>query len=555
MGYTVKDLLESKKFSEMQLISDETGVNREIVGARIIEVPDMENFLKGGELLLTIMKAYDNTDEPAFLHHLEELDKKQISGFVVKDPKRTEHSKKLFEVLLQFSKERHLPVMEIPGDLYFWGIIKHIILQLYDIETAELLYFKMTHDNLSNILLNVADSREAIESVLFMTDTMLGNPVSLWNGDGECLFTSNSDKIWGSILNQNISEYKPNIITKYQYWCRRRKDVDYVEYIKKLDVFQRREIYLVISEKHEPLKELDFIALENIIITLQNSLMRLIIEEDLEKRYRRDLEYRLLNGSLSNDEEKEVAGILHFEDTDKFQVVTFRMETLENSETFSNAQIKETEQVEKELLKHLPKGYIFSQTNQIVYIHKVAEQENGLEFRKKLEELQLTIQEYLIRKKVEVNFLVGIGKIVTGYHPLKESFKSSKIALNYIKIIRRIVGDEDKAIIDSSKIGFFYHVMEKMKDKSELRGFIPESLNKLYQYDVQKNGELINTLECFLNNNQSLKKTSEILFVHYRTVSYRLQKITEITNMDFNNATEMLGIRNGLIAIRVLEVM
>ena len=97
--------------------------------------------------------------------------------------------------------------------------------------------------------------------------------------------------------------------------------------------------------------------------------------------------------------------------------------------------------------------------------------------------------------------------------------------------------------------------MEKMIDKSELRGFIPESLNKLYQYDVQKNGELINTLECFLNNNQSLKKTSEILFVHYRTVSYRLQKITEITNMDFNNATEMLGIRNGLIAIRVLEVM
>ena len=38
---------------------------------------------------------------------------------------------------------------------------------------------------------------------------------------------------------------------------------------------------------------------------------------------------------------------------------------------------------------------------------------------------------------------------------MKESFKSSKIALKYIKVIRRIIGDEDKSVIDSTKIGFF----------------------------------------------------------------------------------------------------
>ena len=30
MGYTVKDLLESNKFPEMQLISDDSGIDREI---------------------------------------------------------------------------------------------------------------------------------------------------------------------------------------------------------------------------------------------------------------------------------------------------------------------------------------------------------------------------------------------------------------------------------------------------------------------------------------------------------------------------------------------
>ena len=47
MGYTVKDLLESNNFSEMQLISDDSGIGREIKGVRINEVPDMEKFLGG----------------------------------------------------------------------------------------------------------------------------------------------------------------------------------------------------------------------------------------------------------------------------------------------------------------------------------------------------------------------------------------------------------------------------------------------------------------------------------------------------------------------------
>ena len=171
MGYTVKDLLKSNKFPEMQLINDDSGIDREIKGVRIIEVADMEKFLGGGELLLTSMRVYEATEEDAFLYHLKEFDKKQVSGFIVKCYQRTEHLKRLFDILMEFSQEHHLPVIEIPENLYFWKIIKYIVLQLCDIETAKLKYFKMTHDNLSNILLNVIDSRESIERILFLIST------------------------------------------------------------------------------------------------------------------------------------------------------------------------------------------------------------------------------------------------------------------------------------------------------------------------------------------------------------------------------------------------
>lgn len=92
-------------------------------------------------------------------------------------------------------------------------------------------------------------------------------------------------------------------------------------------------------------------------------------------------------------------------------------------------------------------------------------------------------------------------------------------------------------------------------DKEELLSYVPESLQKLYEYDKQKNGELVDTLECFLNNKQSLKQTSKQMFVHYRTVSYRIEKIKEISSMDFNNPVEMLAVRNGLIVYRLVETM
>lgn len=83
--------------------------------------------------------------------------------------------------------------------------------------------------------------------------------------------------------------------------------------------------------------------------------------------------------------------------------------------------------------------------------------------------------------------------------------------------------------------------------------YIPESLQTVYEYDKKKKKELIDTLECFMNNNQSYKKTSTEMFVHYRTIIYRMKKIEEISGMDYENVTEMLAVRNGLIILRIME--
>ena len=55
-----------------------------------------------------------------------------------------------YDILLKFCSERNIPVIEISEDEYYWGIIKYVILQIYDENIARLIYFKLTHDNISN---------------------------------------------------------------------------------------------------------------------------------------------------------------------------------------------------------------------------------------------------------------------------------------------------------------------------------------------------------------------------------------------------------------------
>lgn len=299
---------------------------------------------------------------------------------------------------------------------------------------------------------------------------------------------------------------------------------------------------------------MDFCGMEDAITSLQFAMMRLSAEEELNNKYQKDLEYRLLVGTLSNEEEDDVANILGLKDTDDLRVVVFRLLSRNNNQRFTSEQLRQTEIVEKEFLRDLPEKYTMSNTNQIIYICKKDEQMSNLQLRLRIEELQKKIQSNLDKRHANAEFIVGIGKKVKGYHALKESFSDSKIALEYIHVIRKVIGDENKSVVECSKLGFF-RMFVKVSDKKELLSYVPESLQKLYEYDKQKNGSLIETLECFLNNKQSLKQTSKKMFVHYRTVSYRLEKIKEISGMDFDNPAEMLAVRNGLITYRLVEVM
>ncbi|MHB1627114.1 MAG: PucR family transcriptional regulator [Bacilli bacterium] len=76
--------------------------------------------------------------------------------------------------------------------------------------------------------------------------------------------------------------------------------------------------------------------------------------------------------------------------------------------------------------------------------------------------------------------------------------------------------------------------------ENEARNFLDALLKPLLDYDVKTHGELIHTLETYLNNNQNTKRTAVLLHAHYNTVTYRIQKIESLTNRSLNDSQTAL---------------
>ena len=549
MAYTVRKLLESEQFPKMKLLCGEKGLDLEVKGIRIIEIEDMERYLTGGEILITSFQVYLSCNDREVEQHFEDLVKSDISGFIVKKRKEYDPTGRRLSLLEKHCKKYEIPLVEISEDSYYWGIIRYVIMQVFDKITARLKYFKITHDNFNTFILRNNGSSNTASDIIKFLSIMIENPVVLYYGNLNCMVSTNSDNS-KLILSDEIQPYKPNIITKFQYMKQMKGSC--VQYVVKFAILSEVEIYITITEENRGLTELDYMAIENAIINLQYGFLSEFAQDEVKKKYQRDLIHNILNGLLSSKEMTEAATQLGMKESHTYRVVDFH--TIKNNvqSKYTKEQLHEVGVIEGELKHLLPDALIYRNMDQIVMIQQVDSNQTELEYQKEMEEVEDVIQRSILYRKKDTDFQIGIGKSVEGYQRLKESYHEASQAIKYIEIIRQVTGDKNKSVVQYSNLGFF-QIFGKVDDMTELERCIPETLKKLYLYDDEHKGELITTLQMYLRNNQSIKKTASAMFVHYRTISYRLEKIKQISGINFDDANEVLAVSNGLIIYKMLK--
>ena len=95
-----------------------------------------------------------------------------------------------------------------------------------------------------------------------------------------------------------------------------------------------------------------------------------------------------------------------------------------------------------------------------------------------------------------------------------------------------------------------YRLLYQVPDPAELRSFADQVLGSLLAYDARHDADLLHTLSAYLRHRGGLQGSARELMVHVNTVSYRLQRIQEITGLDLDDSEDRLVAH---VALKILQ--
>jgi purine catabolism regulator len=97
-----------------------------------------------------------------------------------------------------------------------------------------------------------------------------------------------------------------------------------------------------------------------------------------------------------------------------------------------------------------------------------------------------------------------------------------------------------------------YQLLTGLGSNPEAARFYRKTLGKLISHDDNRNAELVQTLDAFFSCHGNLSQTATRLHIHRNTLTYRLEQIAHITQLDLDDADARFSLQ---LALKLRPVM
>lgn len=97
-----------------------------------------------------------------------------------------------------------------------------------------------------------------------------------------------------------------------------------------------------------------------------------------------------------------------------------------------------------------------------------------------------------------------------------------------------------------------YQLLTGLGSNPEAARFYRKTLGKLITHDDNRNAELVQTLDAFFSCHGNLSQTATRLHIHRNTLTYRLEQIAHITQLDLDDADARFSLQ---LALKLRPVM
>lgn len=155
--------------------------------------------------------------------------------------------------------------------------------------------------------------------------------------------------------------------------------------------------------------------------------------------------------------------------------------------------------------------------------------------RKKLFRMARRIKN-TISQQMKFKVTIGIGEYHENIWGISKSFKEATQALD---VGTKLEGAGDIYHVGNLGVGKLLAEIKRESQKEFMEKTIYSTKNNK---EKKINETLLETLKAFFDNNLSISKTAQVIYVHRNTLLYRLRRVKEITGLDpkkFDDAVQL----------------
>ena len=541
MNLTVKKLLDFDSLKDATVLTKDTGLTNNITGIMVVEGPDIENWGREGELLLSsyyALKDLTSNDLNEFFTKARQL---KISGLIIKIDRLVGS---IPTYIIELCKKNGLPLIQIPKQTQYEPILLDVMGKVINnnIHLLEKYY------SLQNHFTKMALNEPEIIDILTVLKDLIKKPISLKD-------TLKKENISTDPLYDNVSFIQSISLNKQKYmnydYTRRRVSTQqletnktYTQLVVPIPNLKINSYELIVHEIDSNTPDEDYLAIENTISFLQMELLKKYAVSQTTLHYKNSIISDMLNNRIEDIEElTEKIASLKLTNKLSFRIFICHLPDISLITELPDEQHKKERQFAytfiEETRKQWPQHVYLIRNHKIVFI--IDTKKDDLEtVKKKLSESISTSKKKfdLTTLKMNVNFS-NRGSLFQ----LPDLYKQAK---NTQKIMT-LFGEEN-GIYSYHDIGI-YQLFTDIDDLDQLEKLVPTALISLNA----THPDLVETLKVFLDHNQNYKETADQLFLHPKTVRYRLDKIKKITAIQFDHAEELLQINVGLRLLKLIN--
>lgn len=559
-GITVVELLKLDIMDKAHVLAGEKGLANLITKVNVMEVPDIINWVEEGEFLLTT--AYSIKDNLEGLKDLIiHLSEKGLAGLGIKTKR---YIKEVPDDVLKIANDLGFPLIEISFDLSYSTIITRVLTEIVNNQTNTLYRIDNMHNKILGIMLSNGGLKEIAKALY---DSIEGNSLAII----DYLFETNvimckdgNRKYIEQIIDEETKKTKNNTkirrISESNKACSlRRTSIDNFgekkveRIIIPISTSDRNYGCIYIWQDEKTIMPVELIVIEAATPIVALDLYKKISIYEIDSKYR----IEFFDDLLSNDEKRykkalEIASYFDFDISLSYSVIVIPINVEKKYNKFDPRLTDYLYNINKRLFSIIkriikneyPKLILGNKSNKIIILYGAQKVDTLKKVKHDINIFCNEIIRYAEYESIVDNIKIVIGGNYTDSMELWRSYNEANRVIDYLK------GDIDKKITYFDELGI-YRILSYEEIKPELKQIYLELLGNLVNYDKEKNTEFIETLVNYFKYAGNLKKVSEEMFTHYNTIIYRIQRIKEITGINFEDYDERLNLQ---IALKIHEM-